>query len=91
MTTTIQIDEITKKKLFEIKLELEREKGSAVTYNEIINHLLKSKERIENRKKNLLKFREFKGILPKSAKSVYLKNKKDNLSREENLYPLPEK
>ena len=91
MATTIQIDEITKKKLFEIKLELEKVKGKAVTYNEIINHLIKSKEKLDNRKKNLLKFREFKGILPKSARSVYLKNKKAELSREENLYPLSEK
>ncbi len=28
MTTTIQIDDETKHKLFEIKLELEREKGN---------------------------------------------------------------
>ena len=91
MATTIQIDEDTKKRLFEIKLELEREKGKAVTYDEIINHLLKSKEILENRKKNLLKFREFKGILPESARYVYLKNKKAELSREENLFPLSEK
>lgn len=91
MSTTIQIDEITKKKLLEIKLELEREKGKAVTYDEIINRLIKSKEALEYRKKNRLKFREFKGILPESARSGYLKNKKAELSREENFYPQSEK
>ena len=91
MTTKFQIDEITKKKLLEIKLELEREKGKAVTYNEIINHLIKLKVKLENKKKNPLKFRKFKGILPESARSVYFKSKKAELFREENLYPLPEK
>ena len=36
MTTTIQIDDKTKNKLFKIKLKLEEEKGSSISYNEII-------------------------------------------------------
>lgn len=49
MTTTIQINDEIKKKLFKIKLKLEEEKGSAVTYNEIIEYLIK------HQKINLLK------------------------------------
>ena len=40
MTTTIQIDDKTKNKLFKIKLKLEEEKGSSISYNEIIEYLL---------------------------------------------------
>ncbi|GAI26105.1 unnamed protein product, partial [marine sediment metagenome] len=42
MTTTIQINNETKRKLFNLKLKLEKEKGNAVTYNELINYLLEN-------------------------------------------------
>ena len=39
MTTTIQIDDETKKKLFRIKLRLEEQKGEAITYNDLIEYV----------------------------------------------------
>ncbi|TFG20946.1 MAG: hypothetical protein EU529_14150 [Promethearchaeota archaeon] len=91
MTTTIQIDDEIKKKLFKIKLILEEEKGSAVTYNEIIKFLLDSQSTNINRKRYLQEFRKLKGILPKSAMTIYLEEKKKELIREEERAPLTQK
>lgn len=88
MTTTIQIDDETKKKLFKIKLKLEEQKGSAITYNEIIEYLIENQPLNTIRKTSLEEFRKLKGILPKSAKRIYLEEKRKDLSREENLAPL---
>ena len=88
MTTTIQIDDETKKKLFKIKLKLEEQKGSAVTYNEIIEYLVESQPLNIIRKISLKEFRSLKGILPKFVKKIYLDEKKKDLIREENLAPL---
>ncbi len=88
MTTTIQIDDETKQKLFEIKLELERKKGSALSYNELINFLLEN-QIIHNIKRiNMKGFRKFEGILPESALDLYYKEKKEDLEREERRAPL---
>ncbi|MGQ4876020.1 MAG: hypothetical protein ACP6IY_18295 [Promethearchaeia archaeon] len=88
MTTTIQIDDSTKKKLFEIKLELEKQKGYSITYDEIINFLINNQSTNIIRKEALKEFRKFKGILPKSAMSEYLKEKKKELIKEESRAPL---
>ncbi len=88
MTTTIQIDDKIKKKLFKIKLKLEEEKGSAVTYNEIIKYLIKHQKINLIRKKNMKEFRRFEGILPESALKDYLTEKKKDLEREERRAPL---
>ena len=53
MTTTIQVDDEIKKKLFKIKLKLEGEKGSAVTYNEIIDFLIRHQKTSIIKKKNM--------------------------------------
>lgn len=88
MTTTIQIDDETKKKLFKIKLRLEEQKGSAITYNEIIEYLLENQPLNTIRKTSLQEFRKLKGILPKTTKNIYLEAKRKDLIREENLAPL---
>jgi Holliday junction resolvasome RuvABC DNA-binding subunit len=91
MTTTIQIDDEIKKKLFKIKLKLEEEKGSAVTYNEIIEYLIIHQSTNIIRKKDLAEFRKLKGILPKSAMSMYLEEKRKELIREEERAPIIKK
>ena len=91
MTTTIQIDDEIKKKLFQIKLKLEEQKGSAVTYNEIIKFLIDNQSTNIIRKANLQEFRKLKGILPKSAMTMYLEEKQKELIREEERAPLIQK
>ena len=78
MTTTIQVDDEIKKKLFKIKLKLEEEKGSAVTYNEIIDFLIRHQKTNILKMKNMEEFRRFEGILPASALDEYLEEKKKN-------------
>ena len=90
MTTTIQIDDETKKKLFRIKLRLEEQKEEAITYNELIEYLIESQPSNLVRKSNLQEFRRLKGILPKSAKKTYLDEKRKDLNEEEKLAPLKE-
>jgi hypothetical protein len=88
MTTTIQIDDNIKKQLFKIKLKLEEQKGSAVTYNEIIEFLIKHQKTNIIKKKNMKEFRRFEGILPSSTLEEYLEEKKKELEREELRAPL---
>ncbi len=88
MTTTIQIDDKTKRKLFEIKLELERKKGSAISYNELINFLLENQIKRNFIRINMKDFRKFEGILPDSALDFYFEDKKKELKKEERRAPL---
>lgn len=88
MTTTIQIDDETKKKLFQIKLELERKKGSSITYNELINFLIRNQRINLIEKVNMKEFRQFEGILEESALEEFLKEKKKQLKREEEKVPV---
>ena len=81
MTTTIQIDDETKKKLFRIKLRLEEQKAQAVTYNDLIEYLIASQPSNLIRKSNLQEFRSLKGILPKSAMKTYLDEKRKDLNK----------
>jgi len=90
MTTTIQIDDETKKTLFKIKLRLEEQKGEAITYNDLIEYLIESQPSNLIRKSNLQQFRSLKGILPKSAKKSYLDEKRKDLNEEENIAPFKE-
>lgn len=90
MTTTIQIDDKTKKKLFQIKLELERKRGNSISYNELINFLLENQIKYNIQNKNMKEFRKFEGILPGSALDLYYKEKKKELEREERKAPLNE-
>lgn len=88
MTTTIQIDDDIKKKLFKIKLKLEEQKGRAVTYNEIIEFLIFNQSTSIIKKTNLQDFRKLKGFLPRSALNLYLKEKQKELIEEEGKVPL---
>jgi len=90
MTTTIQIDDETKKLLFKIKLRLEEQKGEAITYNDLIEYLIENQPSNLIRKSNLQQFRSLKGILPKSAKKSYIDEKKKDLKEEESLAPFKE-
>ncbi len=90
MTTTIQIDDETKKKLFRIKLKLEEQKEESITYNDLIEYLIESQPSNMIRKSNLQEFRSLKGILPKSAKKTYLDEKRKDLKEEEKLAPIKE-
>ncbi|MFX1295861.1 MAG: hypothetical protein ACFFD2_13540 [Promethearchaeota archaeon] len=83
MTTTIQIDDKIKKRLFQIKLKLEEQKGSAVTYNEIIQFLIDNQSTNVIKKEKLQEFRKLRGILPKSAMANYLEEKRKELKKEE--------
>jgi len=88
LPTTIQIDDETKKKLFKIKLRLEEQKGSAISYNDLIEYLIENQPLDIIRKKSLQEFRNLKGFLPKSAKKTYIEEKKKDLIKEEKLAPL---
>ncbi|MHA1190918.1 MAG: hypothetical protein ACTSP9_01310 [Promethearchaeota archaeon] len=90
MTTTIQIDDETKKKLFRIKLRLEEQKGEAITYNDLIEYLIESQPSNLTRKSNLQEFRTLKGILRKSAMKIYLDEKRKDLKKEEQIAPIKE-
>jgi hypothetical protein len=88
MTTTIQVDDEIKKKLFEIKLKLEKEKGAAVTYNEIIAHLIENQYQNLKKRRKMKEFRKLKGVLPKSALEVYYQEKEKERINEEKIAPL---
>ena len=88
MTTTIQIDDETKKKLFRIKLRLEEQKGEAITYNDLIEYLIENQPSNQIRKANLEEFRKLKGILPKSTIKTYLNEKRKDLEGEEKIAPI---
>jgi len=73
MPTTIQISEETKKKLFMIMNQLEKEWGRRVTYDEAIKFLLKE-EKIEfNREEFLKNLKKYQGILKPNEGKVLLK------------------
>jgi len=91
MTTTIQINDKIKKRLFQIKLKLEEQKGSAVTYNEIIQFLIDNQSTNIIKKEKLQEFRKLRGILPKSAMTIYLEEKRKELRNEEGRAPLSHK
>jgi hypothetical protein len=69
-------------------LRLEEQKGSSVTYNELIEYLIESQPLNLIRKASLQEFRSLRGILPKSAKTLYLEERKKDLKREDNFAPL---
>lgn len=88
MTTTIQIDDAIKKTLFKIKLKLEEQKGSSVTYNEIIKFLIDNQSTNIIKKEKLQEFRKLKGVLSKFAMTTYLEEKRKELKKEEARKPL---
>ena len=62
-----------------------------MTYNEIIEFLIKNQKFNLIKKKNLKEFRRFEGILPESALEEYLREKEKELEREESRAPLKRK
>ncbi len=83
MPTTIQISEETKKKLFMIMNQLEKEWGRRVTYDEAIKFLLKE-EKIEfNREEFLKNLKKYQGILkPNEGKDLLKELREKNYERE---------
>ncbi|TFF97607.1 MAG: hypothetical protein EU547_03875 [Promethearchaeota archaeon] len=90
MPTTIQIDESTKKKLFQIKLELEQQKGDPVTYNEIVEFLINNQATNLFRKQGFKGFRKLRGVLSRDALDEFYNERGKELIREEKRAPLPE-
>jgi len=88
LTTTIQIDDDTKERLFHLKLDLEKQRGKPISYNDLIVYLLKNQYRSINRAKNIKEFKKLKGSLPKDALKTYLEEKRNDLEREEKIAPL---
>ena len=84
MATTIQISEKTKKKLFMIMNQLEKERGCRVTYDEAITFLLKE-EKIEFRRKEFLEnIRKYQGILkPDEGKELLKELREKDHEREQ--------
>ncbi len=83
MPTTIQISEETKKKLFMIMNQLEKDWGRRVTYDEAIKFLLKE-EKIEfNREEFLKNLKKYQGILkPNEGKDLLKELREKNYERE---------
>ncbi|MBD3230663.1 MAG: hypothetical protein GF329_20960 [Candidatus Lokiarchaeota archaeon] len=83
MTTTIQISETTKRKLFKIINRLEKEWGSRVTYDEAILFLLQDKVPKINKEKFIENIKNFQGILePGEAKKLLEDLRREDHERE---------
>ena len=88
MTSTIQLSDLTKQKLFHYKLDLEKEKGKSISYNDIIEILLKTPQKSQERRENLHNFKKYSGFLKKEALEIYYGEKRKDLEREEEKAPL---
>ncbi len=60
MVTTIQIDEETQRRLFQIITKIQAETGRRVSYDEALNILMRRDEKM---KRARLEFSKFRGIL----------------------------
>lgn len=84
MPTTIQISEETKKKLFMIMNQLEKEWGRRVTYDEAIKFLLKEKKIEFNREEFLKNLKKYQGILkPNEGKDLLKELRERDYEREQ--------
>jgi hypothetical protein len=83
MTTTIQLDDSTKKRLFQIKVDLESERGEPLTYNQLIDYLIQQEIIARQKTKNLCEFRKLKGSLPATALQVLQEERRKELENEE--------
>jgi hypothetical protein len=88
MTTTIQIDNETKKDLFRIKLKLEEHKGKPISYNELIQYLIEGYSSRIIRRAHLMEFRKLKGTWSKEDAKVFFEERKNDLEKEEKMAPL---
>ena len=82
-STTIQISEKTKKKLFELINKLERERGHRVTYDEALAFLIKEKESKVDKNDFLNNIKKFQGVLkPGEGISLLKELRRNQLERE---------
>jgi len=83
-TTTIQISDKTKKKLFQLINELEKKWKRRITYDEAIKFLIKEKGEKVGKKEFLNNIKKFQGILEVGEGTEILKElRRDELEREE--------
>jgi len=83
MTTTIQISEETKEKLFMIINQLEKKRGSRVTYDEAIKFLFKEEKEFR-REVFLENIRKYQGILkPNEGKELLKELREKDYEREQ--------
>ncbi len=73
LATTIQISEETKRKLFNVMNQLEKEWGRRVTYDEAIKFLLKEEKLKFDREEFLKNISQYQGILKPNEGKNYLK------------------
>ncbi len=86
MTTTIQISEETKKKLFLVINQLEKKCGRRVTYDEAIKFLLQEEKNEIDKNQFLKNIRKFQGILkPGEGKKLIKELRKESYEREKRL------
>ena len=80
--TTIPVDKQTKSQLFILKNNLEKVEGRAISYNELVQILLRNMQHTRERKK-LGEFRKFRGSLPKDAVRIFEAERLKDLQAEE--------
>lgn len=81
MVTTIQLKEPTKLALFEIKNHLENVFGRSMSYDEVIEYLVKTSQIDIPFSRSLRKFR---GILGPEGRQIYEKMRQEELLNEKN-------
>lgn len=83
-STTIQISEKTKSKLFEIINKLEKRWGRRITYDEAIEFLIKEKVSKTKKEEFLNNIKKFQGILePTEGASILKDLRRKELEHEE--------
>lgn len=83
MTTTIQISEETKKKLFLVMNQLENKWGRRITYDEAIKFLLQEEKNEVDKNQFLKNIKKFQGILkPGEGKKLVKELRKESYERE---------
>ncbi|MBD3214861.1 MAG: hypothetical protein GF311_19775 [Candidatus Lokiarchaeota archaeon] len=86
MTTTIQISDETKNKLFGLINQLEQVWKKRVTYDEAIQYLIKNRRIVVEKKDFINNISKYKGILKKGeARELYEDLRKKEREREERL------
>ncbi len=84
MATTIQISEETKKKLFMIMNQLEKQWRRRVTYDEAIKFLLNEEKLEFNREDFLKNVKKYQGILkPDEGKDLFKELREKEYEREQ--------
>ncbi len=77
MTTTIQISDDVKTKLFHVINRLEKQRGRRVTYNEALRYLLKIRTPIEDREEFLTHLDKYVGSLNPGEGKALLKEQRE--------------